>query len=289
MTTNPTPMQGAAAGQRRGWLRRPREAEVALALAWLAGASLVFWWWPQIDLHVSAWFVDHQGRFVGDDSAVVRAIYLAVPWIGRGLALAALVVALAWYRRPGPLGVRWWRRTLMLGAAMLFIVAGLVNGVLKDQWGRARPVAVVQFGGERAFTPAWQPASQCPRNCSFVSGHAATGFALIAVGLAGTSATRRRWRNIGLACGLVIGLARISQGGHFASDVIVGGFLVWVGACVLRLVWLRIKLGLAKRGAQGRRPFGSPKPMQAPGFDGVDSATAGPAARQGDGRPWPQG
>ena len=71
----------------------------------------------------------------------------------------------------------------------------LAHGVLKENWGRARPVQVSQFGGEASFTPPWQPTSECRRNCSFVSGHAGTGFALITLGaLAAPRRRRHRFR-----------------------------------------------------------------------------------------------
>ena len=68
----------------------------------------------------------------------------------------------------------------------------VVNGILKEHWGRARPRDVTQFGGDRRFTPALVIADQCERNCSFSAGHPSAGFALAALAYASIS-RRRRW------------------------------------------------------------------------------------------------
>jgi membrane-associated PAP2 superfamily phosphatase len=231
---------------------RAREAEVALALGALLLASLVFLLWPQCDLWISREFCGADGRFFGNHYALVRASYDAVPWFGRAIGLLGLVIAMRWWRRPGPLGVRWWRRAMVAALLTLLAVGGLVNGVLKDHWGRARPATVHQFGGPRVFTPAWEPASQCLQNCSFVSGHAATGYALISLGMFGSLATRRRWWLIGMVTGTLIGLGRVAQGGHFASDVVLAGLLVWIACCALRWAWLCCRV------MRRRRAFNTP-------------------------------
>ena len=222
----------------RPWRARERE------WSWLAGAfavaCIVFSAWPALDLRVAALFFRADGSFVGHDYAWVRAIYDAVPWFGRATGLAALPVALLLWRRPRWAGGGWWRRMLTLGLAMWLGTGFLVNGALKEGWGRARPAAMAEFGGSAQFTPALRPAKQCRTNCSFVSGHSATGFALLAVGLLGAPATRRRWLLIGAAAGLLVGGVRMAQGGHFLSDVLFSGLFLWLTSAALRAVWLRL-------------------------------------------------
>lgn len=229
------------------WRWRDRE------WAWWAGAVIVtcllFALWPRLDLVVTGWFHQPDGSFAGQRSAPVLAVYQIVPWLGRLAALLTLIVFLCWPRRAGPLGRRWWRRLLALGLALLLGVGLLVNGLTKEGWGRARPVAIQAYGGPHAFTPALRPVRACRTNCSFVSGHAATGFSLAALGLFGAAATRRRWLLIGLASGLVIGLLRIAQGAHFPSDVLFAGLIVWGSMLAIRGLWLRLRLrGLRRRG-----------------------------------------
>jgi membrane-associated phospholipid phosphatase len=103
----------------------------------------------------------------------------------------------------------------------------LVNGILKEHWGRARPSQIVEFGGDRQFTPAFVPARQCERNCSITSGHAALGFSLVAFAFLVPDRRRRRLAvAAAIAAGSLFGLGRIVQGGHFLSDVVLSGILV---------------------------------------------------------------
>ena len=60
---------------------------------------------------------------------------------------------------------------------MLVLGAGLVvNGILKDDFGRARPRDIEAFGGSSQFTPAFVVSHECDRNCSFSSGDGAGAF-----------------------------------------------------------------------------------------------------------------
>jgi len=127
-------------------------------------------------------------------------------------------------------------------AAALFIAAYLalgpgllVNTVFKDHWGRPRPADVVQFGGTEAYRPFWSP-GQPGQGRSFPSGHASIGFFLMAPFFV----LRRRaprWARKALAAGILygtlMGLARMTQGGHFLTDIIWSGVLVYLSGLVL--------------------------------------------------------
>jgi lipid A 4'-phosphatase len=202
--------------------------------------GLLFTLWPGLDLLIAAGFYVPGVGFAGEHWGWVQLIYQGVPWLGRAVALVALLVAVGWRNGPGRWGVRWWRRWQMLGLALLVGLVLVVHGAAKEHWGRARPHAVVEFGGHARFTPALQPSQQCDTNCSFVSGHAATGFMLAAIGLLGSPATRRRWWLLGALAGFGIGWARMAQGGHFASDVVFSGLLIWGCNLALRGAWLRV-------------------------------------------------
>lgn len=104
---------------------------------------------------------------------------------------------------------------------------GLVtNALLKNEMGRARPSQVVEFGGTKAFTPAAVPADQCDTNCSFVTGHGgfAYGFAVFAF-LLPMGMWRRRALIAAIVFGSLVGLGRMTQGGHWLSDVIFAGLV----------------------------------------------------------------
>lgn len=238
----------------RPWRAREREWG-SIALAW-ALACMAFSLWPGIDVAVSRSFLDAEGQFVGDEVPLVSAVYQAVPWLTRGMAVAALLALLLSRLQPGWVGPLARRRA---GVTLLALVLGVgltVNGVLKQGWGRARPVEVSLGGGSGHFEPALRPSEQCRSNCSFVSGHAASGYALAAWGLLGSPARRRRWLFIGAAAGLLIGLGRIAQGGHFASDVVFSGLVIWVCNAALREAWLHVRRRRRRLAVAGRQGAG---------------------------------
>ena len=118
---------------------------------------------------------------------------------------------------------------------------GLVaNVVLKDNWGRARPRSVVEFGGTKHFTPALIPAGECARNCSFVSGEASSAFVPFFAAALSPPQFRRMLFGAGLVIGLAAGLVRISQGGHFLSDILFAGIFMALTASALHILLIGI-------------------------------------------------
>ena len=127
-------------------------------------------------------------------------------------------------------------------ALLLIIGPGLlVNASLKSVWGRPRPLQCVEFGGEKEFLPVGEWASQRFPNSSFPSGHAAVAFYLMGLGF--VVSPRHLWLRRscfagGIAYGIAMGFTRVLQGGHFLSDVLWAGALVYfVG---VGLAWLLI-------------------------------------------------
>jgi lipid A 4'-phosphatase len=213
-----------------------------LAFAVVTGlAAILFSLFPQIDLWVSGLFYRPDAGFFLGSWLPVRVIYRAVPIITYATLLFAVISVLA-----GFLG----RKRLLGcdGRAVAYLVLALAigpgflaNTVLKDHWGRARPSQVTEFGGAKNFTPAldppiFEPAVQCERNCSFVSGHAALGFYLVSFAFLVPLPRRRYAIAAALALGGLFGIARIAQGGHFLSDVVFAGILVFATSWLLHRI-----------------------------------------------------
>ena len=214
-------------------------------LWWSAGliglALIVF---PGIDLGVARLFfrpgMDNPSlRFAFGDAPLAGAIHgfaVVGPWVLAGLLLLAFLWCAAGLRKLWGLGAKTW---LFLVLAMALGPGLMVNTVFKDNWERARPFQIEEFGGGHRFSPALVVSNQCDHNCSFVCGEAASGFFLTAFAYV----ARRRQRAIfwaGIGAGAVAGLVRIGQGAHFLSDVFYAGALILaVTAALHALFWGR--------------------------------------------------
>jgi lipid A 4'-phosphatase len=195
-------------------------------------AALLFYAFPELDIRFSMFFYDPISRFYLADAPFCRWIYesveiVSIAWV----VLAVLLLAALWIRKKSLFGISA-KHLIYLLAALAFGPGLMVNLVLKDNWGRARPYDVIQFGGASAFTPAFVLSSECHHNCAFVSGHAAMGFYFIAFGFL---CRRRRSLFFMLAgiYGAAVGLVRILQGGHFLSDVVFAFFIIYAVSAVL--------------------------------------------------------
>lgn len=191
---------------------------------------------PSIDLNLSRLFFDSEQGFAINGLWWERVLYRSLDPV-LILVVIALLGAWWWRRRSekstdirpqaGPSG-----RQVGLLLLLLALVPGLlVNQGLKEHLGRARPVDLAQFGGDKSFTPAFIPSDQ--DGGSFSSGHAAAAF-FLAVVAAELATVRSGWFALALAYALAIGLLRIASGGHFLSDVLASGFFVWIGYLMLR-------------------------------------------------------
>jgi len=212
---------------------------IALAIAVLAG--LVFGVYPALDLEAARYFhgfVDrHNNMFalrIYPPLMKARDIGL---WVGTILvapAVASLIVKLLLPRR----------RMLISGRATVFLIATLalapgllVNVLLKDHWGRPRPIDVIQLGGDQKFVAWWDPRGDCPSNCSFVSGDVAGAMWTIAPAALAPPHWRALAYAAALALGTGMGTIRVMAGAHFPSDVIFAGIftflIIWITYAVI--------------------------------------------------------
>ncbi len=106
------------------------------------------------------------------------------------------------------------------GTTTLILV---VNILLKNMWGRVRPNDIDRFGGNDAFTPWYKFGDSCFSNCSFVSGDASVGFALIIFYFI---TKKNIFIYLSVFFGLSLGIIRIIAGGHFLSDIIFAQIIV---------------------------------------------------------------
>lgn len=205
-------------------------------LAWIAfvGFADLMLAFPGIDLWVSRQFYAAGDGFHQLGQWWERLGYRSVSVLMWGSSLGLIGLWL-YNRRSGRrlLGLDGRRLAFLL--LLLALVPGLlVNQVLKEHWGRARPVQVAELGGSREFTPAFVLSDQ--GGGAFSSGHVAAACYLIAVAVVLTG-PRSPWVLAAVLYALLVALARLAAGGHFASDIVTSAFLVLIGYWMLRR-WL---------------------------------------------------
>lgn len=187
---------------------------------------------PEIDLAITALFFDPETGFYLNDNLAVQVIYNVFRYMPAFLLPAMLIMLVAPWFIKSLQGTRKYTSFLLL---VLLIGPGIVvHPILKDNWDRPRPRNVQEFGGEYQFQPAFIPAENGGKNKSFASGHGAMGFYFIAFAWI---FRKRRYFVAGLAIGTVVSLGRIVQGGHFVSDVLTAGFIVYF-TCQLLSYWI---------------------------------------------------
>jgi lipid A 4'-phosphatase len=209
---------------------------------------------PQIDLRVAGLFYNHHGGFILDSFRAARLIQPILAWIiGSFISICLLLLAVNNIFSLHPLKTKIPfqisnQNVIYLLLALALGPGVLVNAILKDHWGRARPHEVVEFGGNKQFTKAFELSDQCESNCSFVSGEASIGF----YGLTFMLIARRRRKTIAigsLLMGSLIGLVRMGVGAHFVSDVIFSGVFTFLVSYLLYLL-----LGLPTENVLNNQP-----------------------------------
>ncbi|MGV6889317.1 phosphatase PAP2 family protein [Rhodophyticola sp. SM2404] len=204
--------------------------------------SVLFTLGPALDLTITGLFYRQGGGFPAAEWPVVQFLRHALMNTMHLLALFSLIA----------LGVTWrfGGRLLYLGArawgyftAVMILGPGImVNMILKEHWGRARPVMVENFGAEAQFTPAFLPTAQCDSNCSFVSGEVsgATAIAIFLILLVleqrsyFSAKIKARLFAVALTLPLISALQRVSAGAHFASDALLA---IAITSGLALLIW----------------------------------------------------
>jgi len=126
-----------------------------------------------------------------------------------------------------------YRKASMVLIFTMIIGPGLVvNLLLKDHTGRPRPREITEFGGTEKFICICEKGAT-NEGKSFPCGHCSMGFYLAIPYLF----LRNRKKilaysvlALGVGYGIIIGIARMMAGGHFASDVLWAGLIVWLTA-----------------------------------------------------------
>lgn len=215
-------------------MRYHRLNELFAVLLGLISLSFILWM-TDGDRFVSGLAYSSDHGWVGVNNYFWEFIYTWAPlpaWLLGGVALCVLLAGFKkrYFTR--------YRRQAVFYILLLIIGPGLiVNVLLKDNLGRPRPREVIEFGGQHHYSQFWE-AGETGANSSFPSGHASIGFALLGpwfIMRARKSDKAKLLLFIGCSWGGLVGVTRILQGGHFLSDVIWSGGLVYLTGQLLAL------------------------------------------------------
>jgi lipid A 4'-phosphatase len=188
---------------------------------------------PQLDLDIAGITFDSSRHLFGVNgqlwvqhtrqAARIAITLLVLP------AFLAIALKLIFPRRPMLIEAR---AAVFLIATLALGPGILTNVLLKDHWGRPRPIDVLQFGGDYHFEPWWDPRGDCPDNCSFIAGEPSGAFWTLAPAALAPPPLEPLAYGTALAFGIGLGALRIAAGAHFFSDVVFAGVLTYL------LVWL---------------------------------------------------
>lgn len=199
--------------------------------------SAIFYFFPEIDLRFSSVFYhSRDGFFLAGSNWVV--FLEKAPKISAIIAILLMMFFMLrtfFYTR----SFKYKHYIAHIYIILVFILGTvvMVDQGLKEYSGRARPYQTEAFGGNKKFTGAYHKTTECSRNCSFVSAHAAAAFAFIGFAFVVTNRYRRVLIEITvMIAGLVAGFARIVEGKHFLSDIVLCGVYIYILAVVLAII-----------------------------------------------------
>jgi lipid A 4'-phosphatase len=198
-------------------------------LGLFAASALLFMLFPGIDILISRLFFN-QGFYLS------RQWWTMLMHESMGyflcLSLASVLALYAWNKlaKRNVCGVDG-KRVIYLFLVLILGAGVIVNVALKDNFGRARPRDIVEFGGAVHYTPPFVIGTECTKNCSFSSGEAAGGFFSLALALA--LSRRRAVLAAAAGFGAFVSFCRVASGAHFLSDTVVSFFVMLIVADVL--------------------------------------------------------
>ncbi len=187
---------------------------------------------PTFDLFLS-------GLFYKGDKQFVLQSYYTLTFIIRDVLLPILLIYILIFPVISKLisikkpyfNYEFWRKdfffiwsTFALNTAVIYL--------LKNLWGRGRPGDILQFDGSGNFSPWYNISEACSENCSFVSGDAAVGFSLILLFFVSKNL---KFLYLSVFFGLLFGMVRVAEGGHFLSDIVFSGIIVFSLSFVVKI------------------------------------------------------
>lgn len=148
------------------------------------------------------------------------------------IAVGAMLIALSGYVFPKLMPLR---RPAIYIVLVIALGPGLViNLIFKDHWARPRPLHTSEFGGQYVYVPPLKIGNTPDK--SFPCGHCSVGFMFFMLYFL----SRKRkafYFTLTMLFSLVMALTRMMAGGHFLSDILWSGYLVFFVAWLVYYGW----------------------------------------------------
>lgn len=204
---------------------------------------LLFFLFPNLDIHFSKLFF-YEEKFISEKHIFIKNLrsFLKDFMIVISVFSLLLIVAGILFKNKKKVFFFKSRTKLILLGFIVGPIIGcglIANFYFKDNWGRARPINIQEFGGDKIYAKPFIISDQCKKNCSWIGGEASAAFSFIT----GTIILKNPiYLIINLIFGIVVSLCRIAMGGHFLSDNIFAMiFMIYLAILYKYFVFLYLK------------------------------------------------
>lgn len=177
---------------------------------------------PDLDITISNFFY-LKDRFLSEELTFIKTIRTTLKYIMIFIPIISLIIlvyVLIDLKKKKYKNKYKTRRFFFVLLGFLIgplIGCGLIaNLYFKDNWGRARPVQIVEFNGDKEYSPPFRISDQCKKNCSWIGGEAAAAFSFF-VGIL-ILKDFYLYFILNFLFGVVVSFCRMAMGGHFFSD-----------------------------------------------------------------------
>ena len=205
--------------------------------------GILFLFYPGLDIYFSSLFFDGN-QFISEKYSIIKILRVYLKNLMIIISVTSLLILLINFINKKQ------NMRRLINQRTKFSLIGLVVGPIlgcgiianlyfKDTWGRARPVHVEEFGGNKIFTPAFLKSDQCEKNCSWISGETSAAFSLTV----GTILLKNPlFFLLNLILGFLVFFCRLSMGGHFFSDnVFAMTFMIYLAILYKNIVYLYLR------------------------------------------------
>ena len=205
--------------------------------------GILFLFYPGLDIYFSSFFFNGN-QFISEKYTVIKVVRVYLKNLMIIISVISLLILLINFINKKQ------NMRRLINRRTKFSLIGLVVGPIlgcgiianlyfKDTWGRARPVHVEEFGGDKIFTPAFLKSDQCEKNCSWISGETSAAFSLTV----GTIILKNPiFFLLNLILGFLVFFCRLSMGGHFFSDnVFAMTFMIYLAILYKNIIYLYLR------------------------------------------------